>query len=208
MIKTGSEDLNKFLEGYKENGITAIYGEAGSGKTTLCLLASLEQALNNKKVIFLDAEINFSTERLNQLLENKNKDCIKNILVLKIKNFNLQHTKIKNLENVKNVSLIVIDSLTHYFRRLYRREPEVAKGMLAKQLSILNKIAKSNIPILITSQVYSSMENEIIPLGYDSIKKFSSTIIKLEKNPRKIKIESPNKKETNFKIISDGIKVL
>ena len=38
MIKTGSEDLNNFLVGYEESSITSIYGEAGSGKTTICLL--------------------------------------------------------------------------------------------------------------------------------------------------------------------------
>src|SRR3989338_4816230 len=161
MILTGSEDLNNFLSGYEN--ITAIYGEAGSGKTTLCLLATIEQALNNKKVLFLDSESNFSTERFEQLLNTRNKDCIKNILILKIKNFNLQHSQIKSLENIKNISLIIVDSITHYYRRLQRREPEVARAMLGKQLSILNNISKNNIPVLVTSQVYSNMNNDVSP---------------------------------------------
>src|SRR3989338_11435140 len=102
MINIGSEDLNKLLVGYKNNAVTSIYGEAGSGKTTLCLLAAIEQALNNKKVLFLDTENNFSTERFTQLLNNRDKECIKNILILKIKNFNIQHTQIKSLEKIKN----------------------------------------------------------------------------------------------------------
>ena len=52
MIKTGTEELDNFLENYK--GLTTLYGEGGSGKTTLCMLAAIEQALNNKKVLFLD----------------------------------------------------------------------------------------------------------------------------------------------------------
>ena len=204
MILTGSEDLNNFLSGYEN--ITAIYGEAGSGKTTLCLLATIEQTLNNKKVLFLDSESNFSTERFEQLLNTRNKDCIKNILILKIKNFNLQHTQIKSLENIKNVSLIVVDSLTHYYRRLHRREPEIAEAMLGKQLSILNNISK-NIPVLVTSQVYSNMKNDVTPLGKDILIKFSNKVIKLEKNPRKITLEKPNKKEIKFNIINEGIKL-
>ncbi len=203
MINTGSEDLNKFLENYSE--ITSIYGEAGSGKSTLCLLAAIEQALNNKKVLFLDTEENFSLERFEQLLNNKNKECIKNILILKVKNFNIQHQQVKNLEEVKNISLIVIDSITHHYRRLYSREPELAKGMLGKQLSILNKISKK-IPILITSQVYSNMNNDVQAVGKDILIKFSKTIIKLEKNPRKI-INETNKKECKFEIINEGIKI-
>ena len=204
MINTGSEDLNKFLEVYSE--ITSIYGEAGSGKSTLCLLAAIEQALNNKKVLFLDTEENFSLERFEQLLNNRNKECIKNILILKVKNFNIQHQQVKNLEEIKNISLIIIDSITHHYRRLYSREPELAKGMLGKQLSILNKISK-NIPILITSQVYSNMNNDVQAVGKDILIKFSKTIIKLEKNPRKI-INETNKKNSNFEITNEEIKIL
>lgn len=202
MISTGSQDLDKFLQ---YNNITTIYGEAGTGKTTLCLLATIEQILNNKKVLFLDAEKNFSTERFEQLLNERNKEHIKNILILNIKNFNLQHTQIKNLENIKNISLIVVDSITHFYRRLYRREPEIAKAMLGKQLSILNKISKNNVPIIITSQVYSNMKDDVLPLAKEILTKFSKTIIKLEKNPRKL---ISDKKEINFKIVNEGIKII
>lgn len=204
MVKTGSEDLDKFLNEY--NLITSIYGEAGSGKSTLCLLATIEQAINNKKVIFLDTEKNFSVERFEQLLNGRDKDCMKNILVLTIKNFNFQHTQIKNLENIKNVSLIVIDSLTHYYRRLQRREPELAKAMLAKQLTILKEIS-NRIPILVTSQVYSNMDNDVFPLGKELLKKYSNRIIKLEKSPRKIILEKENK-SVNLEIINEGIKII
>ena len=208
MIKTGNTELDKFLGKYSEENITALYGEAGTGKTTLCLLAALELASNNKKVIFLDTEQNFSTERIEQILNSKNKECIKNILVLKIKNFNVQHTQVKNLESIKNVSLIVVDSLTHHYRRLYSREPELAKGMLGKQLTILKNIAKKNIPVILTSQVYSSLENNIMPVGKDVLIKLSDKLIKLEKNPRKLTLEKPENKTIKFEIVSEGIKVL
>ena len=206
MIKTGSAPLDNFLKGYQENSITTIYGEAGSGKSTICLLAAIEQALNNKKILFLDTEKNFSTERFEQLLNNRNKECIKNILVLKIKNFNLQHTQIKTLEGIKNISLIIIDSINHHYRRLYSREPEIAKAMLGKQLSILKQISKNNIAILITSQVYSNMNNGVQAVGKEILIKFSKSIIKLEKNPR-VLIDETNKKQNNFKITNEGIQL-
>ena len=203
MIKTGTEELDNFLENYK--GLTTLYGEGGSGKTTLCMLAAIEQALNNKKVLYLDTEINFSADRFEQILNNRNKECIKNILVLKIKNFNLQHTQIKTLEGIKNISLIIVDSITHHYRRLYSREPEIARAMLGKQLSILKEISKT-IPIIITSQVYSNMENSSNLLARETIKKYSDKIIRLEKNPRKMIIETTNK-TTSFEIVGDGIKL-
>ncbi len=206
MINTGSDDLNKFLGKYGDN-ITCVYGEAGTGKTTLCLLAAIEQAGSSKKVLFLDAEKNFSTERFEQLLQGRDKKCIEEILLLKIKNFNLQHTQIKNLENIKNVSLIIVDSITHYYRRLYRREPEVARAMLSKQLSVLNTISEKGIPIIITSQVYSDMKNEVVSLGRTLFDRLSERIIRLEKKPRKIIVEKPARKEAYFEIVNEGIKI-
>lgn len=205
MISTGSKDLNKLLEGYSENNITTIYGEGASGKTTLCLLAAIEQALKNKKVLFIDTEQSFSTKRFQQLLNNRNKDCMDNILILNIKNFTLQHREIKKLENIKNISLIIVDSITHFYRRLYRREPDLAKAMLGKQLSILNKISKNNIPVIVTSQVYSDMKKGILPLAKDILKRFSKTMIKLENNPRRI---IGKNKRANFEITNEGIKII
>ncbi len=205
MISTGLKELDNFLKGYEN--LTSIYGEGGTGKTTLCLLATIEQVLDNKKVLFLDTESNFSIERFEQLLDKRNKECLKNVLILKIKNFNVQHTQIKSLEGIKNISLIVIDSLTHHYRRLYRREPEIAKAMLGKQLSILNKIGKK-IPLIVTSQVYSDMNNNINPLGREILINFSERVIKLEKNPRILKIIKPETKQVNFEITNEGIKLI
>jgi DNA repair protein RadB len=207
-MNTGSEELNQFLESYKEKTLTTIYGEAGTGKSTLCLLAAIEYASNNKKVLFIDTEQNFSLERFEQLLNNKNKDCLKNIMILKVNSFNVQHSNIKALEELKNISLIIVDSITNYYRRLSRREPELATGMLAKQLMILRNIAINNdIPIIVTSQVYSNMEKEIIPLGREKLTNFSKKVIKLEKNPRKIIDETQNK-EANLEIMNEGIRLI
>ena len=206
MIKTGSQDLDNFLKEYKE--ISLIYGPGGSGKTTLALLAAIEQATKNKKVIFIDTENSFSTERFTQLLDYKSKSCLENILILNIKNFNIQHKHIKQLEEIKNISLIIIDSITNYYRRLYKSQPELAKAMIAKQMIILNKITKNNIPIIITSQVYSDMKDNVIPLANSVLPRYSQTIIKLEEKPRKIKIIKPEKKEIRFEIINTGIKTL
>ncbi|HLC58817.1 MAG TPA: AAA family ATPase [Candidatus Nanoarchaeia archaeon] len=207
MVLTGSQELDKFLKEYKN--VTLIYGPAGSGKSTLCLLAAIEQALNNKKVLFLDTEINFSVERFQQLLNNRNKECINNILKLKIQNFNYQHKYIQNLQEIKNISLIIVDSITHHYRRLQTREPELAKAMLGKQLKILKEISKNNIPIIVTSQVYSDMNKNILPVANTVLTTFSDKIIKLEKEPgRKIKIIEPDKKEIKFDIINEGIKLL
>lgn len=203
-IKTGCPELDELI--LNKAGILLLYGEGGSGKTTISLMAAREFSKLKGKVLFFDAENNFSTERFEQLTKDNYKDCMENVLLLNIKNFNLQHTQIKNLEGIKNVSLIIIDSLTHFYRRLYSREPEIAKAMLAKQLSILKLISKY-IPIIVTSQVYSNMNNGVMPLAHDVLSKFCGIVIKLEKSPRRLFLLSPNKKQAYIKIVDEGIKI-
>ncbi len=205
-IPTGSATVNTLFQ-YPKDGITLIYGEGGSGKTTLCLMAAIEQILQKKKVIFLDAEKNFSIERLEQLAQHKNIDK-EYMLVLPSKNFNVQHTQIKMFEDINNIGLIIIDSLTHFYRRLHAHEPDLAEGMLNKQVHILDNLAKKNVPIILTSQVYTNFENEIVPLARAICARYAKTVIKLEKKPRTMILEKPELKSKVFVIKNEGIELI
>ena len=67
-IPSGSKVLDRMLnEGYEKDVITTIYGPAGSGKTVLCMLCSINMCRNKKKVIYVDTENSFSIERLKQI---------------------------------------------------------------------------------------------------------------------------------------------
>lgn len=182
-------------------GIKLIYGEGGSGKTTICLEATNKFLKESKKVIYIDTSANFSIERIKQMSPNIK---LNNIFLLRIRNFNEQHQQIQKLEGgIKGISLIIIDSITHFYRRLYSREPELAKGMLGKQIKILNAI--ENTPIIITSEVYDTMEKDIQPLGKEIVKRHANEIIKLNKTPRKIFFLKPELGPMNFKIVDEGI---
>ena len=55
--------------GIESKTITKIFGEAGSGKTNLCLQASRECANNGRKVAYIDTE-GVSLERLDQMCKD------------------------------------------------------------------------------------------------------------------------------------------
>ena len=99
MIKTGSKDLDDFLDGY-DNDITMIYGKGATGKTTIVKLAAIEQLKQNKKVIYLDIENGFSLDRFKQLAGGNYKNYLDNLFLFKIKNFKEQHMKIKDLKKL------------------------------------------------------------------------------------------------------------
>jgi len=68
-ISTGSFDLNKWLYGGYEKGIiTMIAGSPGSGKTNAAILAACSQAKKGNKVIFIDSERGFSSDRVKQIV--------------------------------------------------------------------------------------------------------------------------------------------
>ncbi len=202
MIKTGCEDLDRLIGGYKKE-ITLIYGPAGTGKTTLAKLATLKQTLSGKKVVYIDTENGFSVERFMQLAEYSCIDLFDKILLLKVKDFEDQCKKFEMVEKLEKVDLIIVDTLGRYYRKAEKSNENTKR--LLRQLRILVHKTKEGIPIIITNQVYSNMDNEIMPVGGDMFKKFGRCIIELQQKPRKLIVKKPEYKEMLFEIRNRGI---
>jgi len=181
------------------NGINIIYGESATGKTTLAMQKSLE---SNKKVIFIDTEKSFSIERIKQM-NNNYKEIINNIFVHNPKNFIEQHEFIKNLGNIKN-SLIILDTLGYFYRIEVRKDSFITNKRIEKQLKILKELSKYN-DILILNQVYCNFDNKTEMSGGNLVRKHCDCICRLEKEPRRMIIEKPERKIINFKIDDCGL---
>ena len=178
-ISAGSYDLNKFLSGgYEKEIITTICGNAGTGKTNLCLLASVSQAKKGNKVIYIDTEGGFSIERVKQIAGNEYEEILKNIILLKPTSFEEQKkafsSLLKEIREKGKIGLIIIDGMTMLYRlelaEKAQKEKESreksqeknkdnikeANSELARQMRILAEISrKQNIPVIITNQVYT-----------------------------------------------------
>lgn len=232
-ISAGSFDLNKWLYGGYEKGIiTMIAGPPASGKTNFVLLASCSQAKKGNKVIFIDTEGGFSTERVRQIVGEEYKEILKNIFLLNPTNFNEQKKIfMKLLDKIKkeNIGLIVVDGMAMLYRlklgdtvklKDENKVREVNREV-ARQMRILAEISrKQDIPVLITNQVYHGFLSEeewkrgIKPeaniVGGDLFKYWSKTIIELKnENGKKrailLKHRSMPKKEMLFEIKDKGI---
>ncbi len=204
VFKTFDDELNLILSGNKPE-ISLFYGAAGTGKTTFCYLAVIEN-VNKGKVIFIDTEDGFSLERFNQLVGNNFKETLDKILIFKINSFKDQQLKIKKLLDIikkTNVSLIIVDTMGSYYRRMVKSKPDLANKMLNSQLRILKYISKK-IPVVITSQVYQDIENNMISLvGKKILDRYYKNLIKLEKKPSRILYCKDLKLE--FEINDEGI---
>ena len=235
-VSAGSFDLNKWLYGGYEAGIiTMIAGPPASGKTNFVILAACSQAKKGRKVIFIDTEGGFSTERVKQIVGQENYgEILKNILLLKPMSFEEQRKLfLKLAEQVKkeNIGLIIIDGMAMHYRlelgyvknKEAKNEEEIKKvnRELAWQMKLLSEISqKQKIPVLITNQVYSEFLSDeerkkgIKPgvnlVGGDLMKYWSKAIIELKnENGKKkavlLKHRSMPQKELNFEIREKGI---
>ncbi|OGJ12486.1 DNA repair and recombination protein RadB [Candidatus Pacearchaeota archaeon RBG_19FT_COMBO_34_9] len=233
-ISTGSYDLNKWLYGGYEKGIiTMIAGPPGSGKTNMAVLTACSQAKKGNKVIFIDTEGGFSTDRVKQIVGNENyENILKNILLISPTNFEEQKkvfTTLNNKLKEEQITLIAIDGMAMFYRlelgdAKSKKEDETIRNVnreIAKQMKILAEISKKqNIPVIITNQVYSGfqseddwkkgIEKETNIVGGNLLQYWSKCIIELknERGKRKailLKHRSLPQKELNFEIRNEGI---
>lgn len=232
-VSAGSYDLNKWLYGGYESGIiTMLAGSPGSGKTNFVILAACSQAKKDKKIIFIDTEGGFSSDRVKQIVGEGYKDVLKNIFLLEPKSFEEQKKIFKGLlirVRREHVGLIIIDGMAMLYRlelgdAIREGEKDVVKGVnreIANQMRDLAEIARSQrIPIIITNQVYNEFLSEedweqgkkpgTKIVGGDLFRYWSKCIIelKLEGNKRKavlLKHRSLPNKELNFEIKNKGV---
>lgn len=200
--------------GLLPRNITHIYGEPGSGKTNLALMATVN-ASSLGKVIYIDPEGGFSVERLKQISGNKINEVLKNLMLIEPTDFDEQKIAIKKLSDIVpqvKASLVIVDSIAV----LYRLEEDKDIKELGRQLAQLLRIArKYEIPVLITNQVYTNIDTgRIVPVGSDIVKYWAKVIIELERsNDSRFAIIHKHKflpegMKLEFRIVETGIDVI
>jgi len=232
-ISTGSFDLNDWLcGGYECDVITMVAGGPGSGKTNFGILSACSQAKDGEKVIFIDTEGGFSTDRVKQIVGENYKKILKNILLLEPTNFAEQKKVFVNLLGKikkEHVKLIVVDGMAMLYRlelgdAIESGEDEKIKQVnreVARQMRVLAEISrKQKIPIIITNQVYTKflsdeetkkgVEQKVNIVGGNLMRYWSKCIIRLENNSNRrkailMKHRSLGLQELGFEIKDKGI---
>src|SRR4030066_21858 len=186
-LSTGSSTLDSLLEGGFEGGaLTLLFGEAGSGKTNICLQVAKDVALAGKKVLFIDTE-GVSLERVKQMAGDSYEDVLKNILFFEPHSFDEQEKfvdkAVKLADSSLEVGVIILDSATIHYRLTRNDEEKGIRKSLSPQLAKLLGVARSkDIPVIVTSQVYTDIEKGTFePLGGHVLLPTAQAIIRLDK---------------------------
>jgi DNA repair protein RadB len=200
--------------GIEEKTITEIFGEAGTGKTNICLQAARECADSGKKVAYIDSE-GVSLERLKQMCEGYDEEeILNNILIFSPCSQDNQEKMIGNALKIKDLSLIIVDTLNLFYRLNLEEDKEGCMRSFTRQVGMLQKNAREkNLFVIATEQVYTDKNGGIRPFTNRDVEHLVKAIIKLEKMDiglREATImkhrSQPEGKKAQFRITQTGLK--
>jgi len=182
-LKLGCKPLDDLLGGGIESGIiTKIYGEAGTGKTNLCLQASRECVVSGSKVAYIDTE-GVSIERLSQMCSDYDyKKILEDIFFFSPTSFEDQEKMINDAIKIKDVGLIVVDTINLFYRVNLEDDKEGAMRSFIRQMTNLQIAARrKNLCVILAEQVYTDKKGEVKPFTNRDTEHMAKTVIKLEK---------------------------
>ena len=213
-IPLGCDRFDRLLGGGIEKGsVTLLYGEAGAGKTNVCLQLARNVAIHGGKVAYLDTE-GLSFERIVQVFSG-NDEAMKNLLVSEVHSFDEQKDRIEKVGKLAAagiVSLIVIDSFTMFYRLNY--EDNLARNEFIRQTEALLEMARQHdVAVLVTSQVYANLQTGGVEfLGGHPLHHNAKTILRLDKRPegRRVAViikhrSLPEGRSVMYRITESGI---
>ena len=212
-IPIGCRALDSLLGGGIETGsVTLFYGEAGCGKTNICLQAARNVIASGKKVAYVDTE-GLSQDRVQQIF--KDPEAVKSLLVFAVHSFTEQADRIDQIAKIAGtglLGLIIIDSMTMFYRLNY--DNQEMKNSFIRQTEVLLNIAREHdMPVLMTSQVYNNINTGTIEfLGGHAMHHNAKTIIRIDlrgNGMRNAVIKKhrslPEGRSAMFRITADGI---
>jgi DNA repair protein RadB len=177
------QPLDDLLGGGIESGIlTRIYGEAGTGKTNLCLQAARECVAAGSKVAYIDTE-GVSVERIRQICaEYDYKKILRNILFFSPSSFESQENMMQDALGTKDIGLIIVDTITMFYRLNLENDHEAAVRSFTRQATNLQVAAREkDIFVIITEQVYTDKNGEIKPFTNRETEHMAKTMLRLDK---------------------------
>jgi DNA repair protein RadB len=214
LLSLGCKPLDELLGDGLESGIiTRIYGEAGSGKTNFCLQAARECIRSGKRVAYIDTE-GVSVERLRQIcMDCDYKRVLRDILFFTPTSFESQEQMICDAIATKEIGLIVVDTITMFYRLNLEDDREGGIRSFTRQVTNLQVAARQkNLFVIITEQVYTDKAGEVKPFTNRDAEHMTKTILRFDRKgigQREATIikhrSQPEGKKASFRISTIGL---
>jgi DNA repair protein RadB len=189
VIPSRCEPLDALLDGgFTLGEIAVVYGEAGTGKTTLAIQTTVEAARRGSKVLYIDTDHSFTHQRFAQLAGEDSDTVSERILLFFPDTFSAQTGLVESVENylTKFTRLIVVDSITSLYRVILgpAQQTFALNRELNRQLAYLSEVAVGGkLVVLLTSQVHARMDfpfGRIEPVARRTLAHWPRTIVRLK----------------------------
>lgn len=202
--------------GFPTGAVSHIFGEPGSGKTTVGIQLAVNVIRREKRVMFVAAD-QFPGERFAQIAGTDVGSIGQKLLVFEVKSFDQQRATLRNIKKIakENVGLIVLDAATTHYRLEQSKNTQIAlRRALANQLLLLLGLAKKyDLAVVVTNQVYVDVDTEeVLPVAGYLIDNLSRVVVQLVKTDggRRCAIVKkhptrPRDARTCFKITGQGL---
>ena len=197
-IPSRCEPLDALLGGgFAVGEVVVVYGEAGTGKTTLAIQTAVEAARRGSKALYVDTDHSFTHQRFSQLAGEDSDALSERILLFFPDTFSAQTSLVESIENYMTSStrLLVVDTITSLYRvSLGSAERTFSLNReLNRQLAYLSEVAlRRKLVALLTSQVHARMDfpfGRIEPVARRTLVHWPRTIIRLKNTPAQSKKE-------------------
>ena len=188
-VPTGCGSLDELLGGgFPVDGVSLVYGEAETGKTSLAIQCAVNCARMGYKSLFIDSDGTFSSNRLSQIAYYDYENISSSIILMKPTTFQEQVMAIDHLDEyvTKKFGLMVVDTVTSLYRVELGspKETFALNRELNRQVAFLTQIVKTRkMAALITSQVRSVFLEEHVgmePVATRVLKFWSDVVLNLK----------------------------
>ncbi|MFA5002610.1 MAG: DNA repair and recombination protein RadB [Methanolinea sp.] len=183
-LPSGSPELDMLIGGGLAPGvITQVFGEPASGKSTICVMASVSALRAGGRVLFLDSE-GFSAERFRQIAGADAEKLAEHLYLYEPEDFTQQATMVRGLDTMlrDGAGLLVVDSATGLYRSQLEKGRDAMQKLTNQVLMLLGYARRYRIPVLISNQVYTDTQrNVLVGLGGMALEHLSKTIVRLER---------------------------
>lgn len=164
-ISTGCNCIDQNIGGgIQSDSIILVYGEPETGKSTFALQCAVNCAIQGGKILYVDCDNTFSTERLLQIAGYDFNTVSERIVLVKPRDFREQTVLTEHIEDYAvNVGLIIFDTFTALYSAKAAESPKAfsTNRELNRQLALLAQLTKTKkIPLVINSQVRSIISEQ------------------------------------------------
>jgi DNA repair protein RadB len=190
-VRTGVGPLDALMGGGFEPGaVNVVYGEAATGKTTLCLTSALthlgEHRAAQAYVVDSDGKINVG--RLTQMARPRGLGLLRRLHLHVPGSFREQEETLESLPALGPLDLVIVDSVTGLYRGEVGDEERTfqANKELNRQLGYITEMAASRgVTFVLTGQVRSVPETQVVePVAPRLLRYWGALVLRLEATAR------------------------